>query len=169
MKNASAAVDAYIAKAPAYSQPILKKLRQLFHRACPHIGETIKWGVPTFEHKGIVGGMAAFKQYVRFGFWKGRLLSDPNGLFKGGDDIGMQAQKLTSVADLPADDVLVAFITSTSGWSSVDMYIFRGLLCLISKFPTPQHISHTMYSCCQLGPSVSVSLSYALSTTCNGV
>jgi uncharacterized protein YdeI (YjbR/CyaY-like superfamily) len=103
MKNASPAVDAYIAKSPAYSQPILKKIRQLFHGACPHIEETIKWGMPHFEYKGIVASMAAFKQHARFGFWKG-------GIFKGGDASGLDAQKLTSVEDLPPDKVLIAYI-----------------------------------------------------------
>ena len=41
----------------------------------------MKWGFPHFEHKGIVGSMAAFKQHCSLGFWKGKLLKDPHKLF----------------------------------------------------------------------------------------
>jgi hypothetical protein len=75
--------DGYITKAPPFAQPILNRLRALFHRACPEITEALKWGHPAFEHHGIVGGMAAFKKHVRLGFWKGRLLRDPKRLFCG--------------------------------------------------------------------------------------
>ena len=29
-------------------------LRQVVHEACPEIGETLKWGHPSFDHHGIV-------------------------------------------------------------------------------------------------------------------
>jgi hypothetical protein len=57
-------VDAYIAKAQPFAQPILRKLRTLVHKADPEIEETVKWGMPSFTHAGIVCGMAAFS--VRF-------------------------------------------------------------------------------------------------------
>jgi uncharacterized protein YdeI (YjbR/CyaY-like superfamily) len=110
MKKASAAVDAYIAKAAPFARPILKKLRQLFHRACPEIEERIKWGAPSFEYKGMVGGFAAFKQHVSFGFWKGTLLKDPHGIFDGTTDSAMGGIKLTDVSRLPADDILIEYI-----------------------------------------------------------
>ena len=47
MGNRSAEVDAYIAHAQPFARPILKKLRTLFHRACPGVEERIKWGVIT--------------------------------------------------------------------------------------------------------------------------
>jgi hypothetical protein len=62
MKNASPQVDAYIGRSPEYSRAILKRIRNAFHRACPEIEETIKWGYPHFEYRGIVGSMAAFKK-----------------------------------------------------------------------------------------------------------
>jgi hypothetical protein len=55
------AVDAYIRKAAPFARPILEKVRALFHKACPEIEETIKWGFPHFEYRGVVGSMAAFK------------------------------------------------------------------------------------------------------------
>ncbi len=84
MKNTDPRIDAYIEDAPEYAQPILIKLRKLFHRAEPAIEENIKWGNPTFEYQGIVGGMGAFKEHVAWGFWKGNALKDPSGLFPEG-------------------------------------------------------------------------------------
>ena len=42
--------------------------------ADPGIEETMKWGMPSFNHAGIVCNMAAFKQHCAFGFWKSKLI-----------------------------------------------------------------------------------------------
>ena len=62
MKNQNPEVDAYIDDAPEFAQSILKRLWKLIHKGCPQIVETIKWGRPSFDHHGIVIGIAAFKQ-----------------------------------------------------------------------------------------------------------
>ena len=74
MEKFDSRVDAYIAKAAPFAQPILWHIREVVHQASPLITETIKWGFPFFEYKGAVCHMAAFKQHCAFGFWKaGRL------------------------------------------------------------------------------------------------
>jgi len=110
MPNTSLQVDAYIAKAPLFAQPILIKLRGLFHRACPDIEEKLKWGVPSFEYKGMVGGMAAFKKHMTWGFWKTKLLKDPKGILEGHAG-SMGGGKLTDVSQLPADEDIIKLIT----------------------------------------------------------
>jgi hypothetical protein len=101
-------VDSYIAKTAPFARPILEKIRTLFQRACPDIEETIKWGHVSFEHRGMVGGFAAFKQHATFGFWRQDALPDPKGLFRGR---GMMASgRLTDVSQLPADKVLLDYI-----------------------------------------------------------
>src|SRR5688500_19604299 len=67
-------VDAYIAKSPEFARPILTYLREIIHEGCPDVTETIKWRTPTFDHQGILAGIAAFKQYCTLGFWKAPLL-----------------------------------------------------------------------------------------------
>lgn len=104
------AVDAYIEKAAPFAQPILAKLREVFHKACPDIEEKIKWGMPAFEYKGPVVGIAAFKAHASFGFWKAKLMEDPQGLFNVNEKGGMWGARLTSLKDLPADKVLIAYI-----------------------------------------------------------
>jgi uncharacterized protein YdeI (YjbR/CyaY-like superfamily) len=110
MKNTSPEVDAYIENAPEFARPMLKRLRKVIHKGCPQVVETIKWGVPMFEHHGILGGLAAFKQYVRFGFWKAALMSDPHGLMPADGSKSMMGLKLYELSNLPADKILVEYV-----------------------------------------------------------
>lgn len=71
MKN-DPRVDAYIAKAPAFAQPLLTEMRKRIHQAVPEATETIKWNVPFYELNGkLVASMAAFKKHTKFGVWHG--------------------------------------------------------------------------------------------------
>jgi uncharacterized protein YdeI (YjbR/CyaY-like superfamily) len=91
-------VDAYIARAAPFAQPILNALRSALHEACPDAEETIKWGMPFFEHAGRpLAHMAAFKQHCGFGIWRGRELA---GQGKDGEAMG-QFGRITSLAELP--------------------------------------------------------------------
>jgi hypothetical protein len=63
-------VDVYIAKAKPFAQPLLNHLRELVHKACPGVVESIKWSRPFFEYKGVIlGNMSAFNEHCSFGFW----------------------------------------------------------------------------------------------------
>jgi uncharacterized protein YdeI (YjbR/CyaY-like superfamily) len=110
MKNTIPEVDAYIDRAAEFAQPILKKLRQLFHHACPEIQETLKWSSPFFEFKGILGNMSAFTQHVSYGFWKAGLMSDPEGILEKAGNTEMAVLKARSLDDLPDDAVLICYI-----------------------------------------------------------
>jgi uncharacterized protein YdeI (YjbR/CyaY-like superfamily) len=106
------AVDAYIAKSADFAKPILRHLRALMHKADPKIIETIKWGVPHFEHAGIVAGMAAFKQHVAFGFWSERLIRGKLGreaarMFPDGAERGMGGRKIRAIGELPPAALIV--------------------------------------------------------------
>jgi hypothetical protein len=105
-------VDAYIARAPSFAQPILERVREAVHVGCPPAQETMKWGMPHFEHKGPICGMAAFKQHVRFGFWKAALI---NARDPGASAPNMGAGRLTSVAELPARAALVRMVRVAAG------------------------------------------------------
>ncbi len=64
-------IDAYLANAPAFAQPILARLREDVHAACPSVVETIKWSRPHFLLDGkLLCGMSAFKAHCAFGFWQ---------------------------------------------------------------------------------------------------
>lgn len=85
-------VDAYIAKSADFARPILEFIRDAAHSAIPDVRETMKWSSPFFEHNGTLAMMAAFKEHVRFGFWR---------RMKG-------IEKITSVKDLPSKKELIA-------------------------------------------------------------
>ena len=107
-------IDAYIAKAKPFAQPVLKHLRKLVHQACPDVQETIKWGFASFDHKGPFCSMAAFKEHAVFGFWKYKLIRDPKGYLgeranKGGEAMG-NLGRITGMKDLPPDKAILDFI-----------------------------------------------------------
>ena len=104
-------IDAYIASSAPFAQPILNHLRNLVRKACPEVEETIKWGFPHFDHKGIMCSMAAFKQHSAFTFYKGDLLNDPhNALDKNRTESMGQMGKLTKISDLPSDEIMIDLI-----------------------------------------------------------
>lgn len=99
-------VDAYIAKSAEFSQPILIHLRDVVHAACPEATETIKWGFPHFEYKGLLCSMASFKAHCGFGFWSAEVLPvDPDVPAAMG-----QLGRITSIKDLPPKKTLTAYI-----------------------------------------------------------
>jgi uncharacterized protein YdeI (YjbR/CyaY-like superfamily) len=110
MNKRSAEFDKYIAKSAAFARPILERLRRLFHEACPDIEEQLKWGHPSFVYKGIVGGMASFKQHMAFGFWKGKLMKDPHGLFKTDVRSIFNLDRITDESQLPPDEIMIEYI-----------------------------------------------------------
>jgi uncharacterized protein YdeI (YjbR/CyaY-like superfamily) len=87
-------IDAYIAKAAPFAQPILTHLRELVHATIPGLEESLKWGMPHFLHRGKnLAGMAAFKGHTAFII---------HGDGRQGDAMG-QYGKIAALADLPPD------------------------------------------------------------------
>lgn len=117
-------IDAYIAAAAAFAQPILLHLRAAIHAACPAAEETIKWNMPAFLYKGEQLVLtASFKSHVALVFPKGELVTGQSGGDSGGgggedgggDDgsqgTGMgQFGRIRSIGDLPDDEALAALI-----------------------------------------------------------
>ena len=100
-------VDAYIAKATPFAQPILMHLREVIHAASPDIDEDMKWSFPHFTYRGILASMASFKAHCAFGFWNGSLIIDKAG--QNTEAMG-QFGRLTSVKDLPSKKVLIGYV-----------------------------------------------------------
>jgi uncharacterized protein YdeI (YjbR/CyaY-like superfamily) len=101
-------VDEYIDRSADFAKPILTHLRGLVHKACPEITETLKWSMPAFEYKGIVCGIAAFKEHCTFGFWKHSLL-EYDGFSTENTAMGSFG-RITSRKDLPSDKVIVELV-----------------------------------------------------------
>ena len=118
-------IDAYIAKAAPFAQPILKHVRERVHAAAPEAEEAIKWGAPGFTVDGkILLIMAAFKQHAALNFWRGQEIGD------GSPKAGAMGQfgKLTSIDDLPPDAEIDALI--------------REAAALAKTAPAPRKVKH---------------------------
>ena len=101
-------LDAYIARAQPFAQPILERIRTMVHDACPDVVETLKWSAPAFMYRDqMLCQMAAFKEHVMFGFWKGALIE---GLDLSGYEGAGHFGRLTSVKDLPSKREMSGFI-----------------------------------------------------------
>ena len=105
-------VDAYIEKAAPYARPILRHLRKLVHQGCPGVRETLKWGSPAFEFKGLLCGMAAFRQHATFGFWKGSLVVPEKRSAMG------HFGRLTALSDLPPDREILRWVKKAAELNS---------------------------------------------------
>jgi uncharacterized protein YdeI (YjbR/CyaY-like superfamily) len=118
MPSTDKRIDAYIEKSADFARPVLNHLRKLVHLANPDISETIKWSFASFDYKGPLCTMAAFKEHCVFGFWKAKLLKDPHGYLgeranQGGEAMG-NLGRITSLSDLPPDEVIIDFIRQAS-------------------------------------------------------
>ena len=101
-------IDAYIAKSATFAKPILKHLRTVVHAGCPQVEETMKWSMPHFDYKGMLCGMAAFKEHCSFGFWKESLIL---GRDRAAEKAGMGSFGcIRSLADLPNEKTLIGYV-----------------------------------------------------------
>jgi uncharacterized protein YdeI (YjbR/CyaY-like superfamily) len=108
MPNKDPRVDAYIEKSADFAKPILTHLRKLVHKASPKVSETVKWGMPAYEYKGLVCGLAAFKQHCTFGFWKQSLLEHDG--FSSEETAMGSFGRITSKKDLPSDETIIKLV-----------------------------------------------------------
>ena len=115
-------VDEYIARAPAFAKPILVEIRDRVHAACPDVEETIKWRQPSFEYKGLMCGMAAFKEHCVFGYWKAPLV--PGAAAEGANAMGYR-DKITSVADLPSKSAFRAHVRKAMALNEAGITVER--------------------------------------------
>lgn len=108
-------VDAYIAKAAPFAQPILRHLREVVHEGAPGVIEGMKWSHAFFMVQGpagevILGNMAAFKAHCSFGLW-GKEITEKlraDGVASG-SNMGSFG-KIASLGDLPPRAKLVKYV-----------------------------------------------------------
>ena len=104
-------IDSYIERAQPFARPILDHVRRRVHAAAPDAEETLKWGAPAFTMGGrILLIMAAFKAHAALNFWRGEELRGDRSSSGAMGQFG----RLTSLADLPADDELDSLIRAAA-------------------------------------------------------
>ena len=109
MGKKDARIDAYIAGAADFAKPILNHIRKLVHRACPAVEETLKWGFPHFDYKGMMCSMASFKHHCTLGFWKSALILGDDAAKVEEEAMG-QFGRITKISDLPGEKRLIGYI-----------------------------------------------------------
>jgi uncharacterized protein YdeI (YjbR/CyaY-like superfamily) len=116
-------VDAYIAKAQPFAQPILEHLRTLVHSGCSEVEETIKWSRPFFEYQGaILCNMSAFNEHCSFGFW-GEEIGEVLRAAKVLQQDGMGSLgRITNVNELPSDKLLLDWIRQAAAFVEIGQY-----------------------------------------------
>ena len=108
-------VDAYIAQAQPFAQPILEHVRTRVHSTVPAIEETIKWRMPAYMLGGkIVLITAAFKAHMALNFWRGQEMESSLA------SVGAMGQfgRIESAEDLPADEELDRLIREAAELSA---------------------------------------------------
>lgn len=95
MSDASAEIDARLARLGDWRGAMLGTLRALILAADPEIAEEVKWrkptnpdGVPVWSKRGILCTGEVYKDKVKLTFAKGAALDDPAGLFNASLDAG---------------------------------------------------------------------------------
>jgi uncharacterized protein YdeI (YjbR/CyaY-like superfamily) len=111
MENYNHKVDKYIDNVQPFAQPIMNHLRELVHKGCTDVEESIKWGMPFFEYRGeILCCMAAFKKHCRFGFWGKEI----RVVLREAKVTGMNStgwfDRITRADELPADKLMIDFV-----------------------------------------------------------
>ena len=143
-------IDAYIEKSADFAQPVMKHLRELIHKGCPEVTETLKWSMPSFEYKGLLCGFAAFKQHCTFGFWKQSLM-ETDAFPKNKTAMGSFG-RITSLQDLPSDKVMLGLITQAMELNEKGIKVPKKPACSTSA-STPKRCSRTWSLCCDVFPS----------------
>lgn len=127
-------IDAYIAKSAEFARPILRHLREIVHDHCPEAVETLKWGHPSFDYKGLLCGFASFKQHCTFGFWKHELVVE--GDTKADEAMGSFG-RITSIGDLPSKSVLGRYVRKAKRLNDDGVKVDRKKSA--PKEPIPMH------------------------------
>jgi hypothetical protein len=94
-------IGAYAAGLGDWRGERLVQVRQLILDSDPAITEEWKWDTPVWSHAGNVLAFGVFKDHVKLNFFKGAMLTDPDGLFNAGLDA-----KKTRAIDIYENDPL---------------------------------------------------------------
>jgi len=79
-------IDARIKELADWRGETLARVRAIIKQADPDVIEEWKWGVPVWEHDGIICTGETYKAVVKMTFAKGAALDDPAGLFNSSLD-----------------------------------------------------------------------------------
>lgn len=104
--TASEEISKYIDALPDFSKAICTKLRSIMLKAGKDLKEEWKWG-PHYSCNGMVCGFGAFKEHVKFTFFNGAAMKDPQHLFNHCvDNEFSRSIKYTDVSEIDEKAIL---------------------------------------------------------------
>ncbi len=112
MTAASDQIDQQIAGLSDWRGGLLARLRKLILEADPHMTEEWKWNTSVWTHNGPVCSAAAFKDHLKYNFFKGASLDDPQKLFNAGLEAKTSRAIDFSQGDAIAEPALKVLIRS---------------------------------------------------------
>ncbi|MGD0860567.1 MAG: YdeI/OmpD-associated family protein [Terracidiphilus sp.] len=116
-------VDVYITESRPFAQPILIHLRELVHKACPGVVETMKWSRPFFEYKGVIlANMSAFKEHCSFGFWGQEIAAVLREEKVLQPDAMGSLGRLTRIENLPANEQMLSLLRQAASFIDSGQY-----------------------------------------------
>ncbi len=80
-KTPAKLIDARLKELGDWRGKTLAQLRALIKQADPDVIEEWKWGIPVWEHDGIICTGETYKEKVKLTFARGAALKDPTKLF----------------------------------------------------------------------------------------
>ncbi len=100
-----AAVGLHFATLPQPHRGIAEKLHALVTKAAPKATHAVKWGMPVYEHHGMLCYIRSRPKYVTFGFYEsGTTLDDPKGMLTGAGE-NMRHAKPALDAPIPEKEL----------------------------------------------------------------
>jgi hypothetical protein len=79
--------------------PVARSVRAFVRSTAPSLTESLKWGQPCFSNEAKVVYVAAFREHVNLGFYRGAELADPERLLEGTGK-GLRHVKVRSTTQL---------------------------------------------------------------------
>ncbi|OYY71642.1 DUF1801 domain-containing protein [Sphingomonas sp. 28-63-12] len=119
--DASAQIDAKLAKLGDWRGEMLARLRDIIRRAAPAIVEEVKWrkpsnpdGVPVWSRNGIICTGEIYKDKVKLTFARGAAIDDPSGLFNSSLDGNTRRAIDLRQGDVIDDAALTALVRAAA-------------------------------------------------------
>ncbi|MDZ7845535.1 MAG: DUF1801 domain-containing protein [Owenweeksia sp.] len=126
-------IDEYLKRLEGnFAHPILSRVREIVNETLPGIEEKIKWGSPSFEYRGLMMSMVAFKNFAGLWFHKGALFDDPKNLLEASSESTKSMRKyiIPKKEDLDEEGlrglIKEAVAKNRSGEEVADMGVTRG-------------------------------------------
>jgi uncharacterized protein YdeI (YjbR/CyaY-like superfamily) len=115
-------VDAYIAKAAPFAQPILNAIRERVWASGVELEETLKWNSPSWTHEGkLLCGMGAFKAHCVFGFWHKDMQAELAKLGKSKVGVGgIHRERLVDLSEVPSAAAMKKLMKKAAELASSD-------------------------------------------------